>query len=264
MSHIRGYIDKINRHNKKALAVFLTAGYPNIKDFVTLSKEILQAGADIFEIGIPFSDPIADGPVIQRSSQIALEQGVDLQLSLELCEQIQKSSDKPVILMGYANPIIKYGIVRFIEDAKDSGVSGLIIPDVPLEEFDDFWGSYNHDIDIILLTTPTSSAERIKKIDARSSGFVYCVSLTGTTGVIDIFTSTVSKNLQRTYKLIKNNKMLVGFGISKPSDIIKFAPFCDGVIVGSAVIKRIMEDQTRLYQGTIDLIRKLSRACLMR
>jgi tryptophan synthase alpha chain len=258
---IRNHIEQVNKRHKKALAVFLTAGYPDVRTFVPLATEILTAGADIFEIGIPFSDPIADGPIIQQSSQIALEQGVDIPLTFKFCEAIKRNSDKPLVLMGYANPVINYGIKYFIQDAKNSGVAGLILPDVPLEEYDDFWGRNHSDIDIILLTTPTSTLERIQRIDSRSSGFVYCVSLTGTTGVREAFKGAVINNLKRTYQQITNNKMLVGFGIAKSSDITRFSDYCDGVIVGSAVIKSIMYDHMRIFKDTVNLVEELNRAC---
>jgi tryptophan synthase alpha chain len=236
VSYIQNYINNINNRKRKVLSVFLTAGFPDPDKFITLAQNIFSAGADILEIGIPFSDPIADGPIIQQSSQVSLSNNTNLARTFHYCEKIKKDTKKPIILMGYSNPVMKYGIQRFIQDANNCGVDGLIIPDIPLEEYDEFWGNDNPEIDIILLTTPTSSDHRIQTIDQKSTGFVYCVSMTGTTGVRDKFDAIAIQNLNRTYKLIKKNKMLVGFGISSPKDITRFSSYCDGLIIGSAVI----------------------------
>jgi tryptophan synthase alpha chain len=261
MSEISRYIENINLQKRKALSVFLTAGFPDPGKFVTLAKDVYSSGADILEIGIPFSDPIADGPVIQRSSQLALQNGITLHKTLQYCEQIKKNIKQPLILMGYSNPVLKYDIRQFMQDATNCGVDGVIIPDIPLEEYDDFWGIGDQEIDIILLTTPTSSNDRIQAIDQKSAGFVYCVSMTGTTGIKDKFNAIVIQNLNRTYKLIKKNKMLVGFGISSPNDISRFSPYCDGVIIGIAVIKSLMDTKLESYKPTLDMVSNLSHAC---
>ncbi len=257
MSFIADTIQSVNSKNRKALSVFLTAGFPRKENFVELARSIYDAGADLLEIGIPFSDPLADGPVIQNSSQVALANGMDLHTVLQMAEAIKKSAARPLILMGYSNPIIHYGFERFDADAANAGVDGLIIPDVPLEEYDDFFGQSNTGIDRILLTTPTSPKERIIEIDRRSSGFVYCVSVTGTTGERNHFDERTLANLQRTYHTLQNNKMLIGFGISSPQDVKQFAPFCDGVIVGSAMIKRLMNSR----EDALQLIGALRKAC---
>ncbi|MDP2036334.1 MAG: tryptophan synthase subunit alpha [Ignavibacteria bacterium] len=298
MSYISNYIDTLNKKNRKALSIFLTAGFPNKDNFVDLAKSVLDSGADMIELGIPFSDPLADGPIIQATSKLALDSRVTSKDVLNYAEQISKHSDKPIILMGYANPIKKYGIENFLRDAANSGAKGLIVPDVPLEEYDPFFHSeerqhldarlpdlrnklarqeespnnmskeilhhaqgviQNDGIDVILLTTPTSSKERIKQIDEKSSGFVYCVSITGTTGVKDSFDDSTTDNLKRTYSLIQKNKMLIGFGISKPEDVKRFSPFCDGVIVGSRVMKSLLNKEER--KETLKIIEQLSEVC---
>ena len=266
MSYISNYIETLNKNNRKALSIFLTAGFPDKANFVDLTKSVLDSGADMIELGIPFSDPLADGPIIQATSKLALDAGVTSKDVLGYAEQISKHSDKPIVLMGYANPIKKYGIENFLSDATNAGVKGLIVPDVPLEEYDSFFknkivsqSERSRGLDIILLTTPTSSEERIKKIDAKSSGFVYCVSITGTTGVKDSFDDSTTDNLKRTYSLIKKNKMFIGFGISKPEDVKRFSPFCDGVIVGSRVMKSLLNKEER--KETLKIIEQLSEAC---
>ena len=258
MKNISEYIDILNRQNKKALSVFLTAGFPNKKDFTEIAKRILDNGADILEIGIPFSDPLADGQVIQTSSQIAIENQTSLEDVFEFCDEIKNYSDKPLILMGYSNPILKYGKERFCNAAIDAGVSGLIVPDIPLEEYDSFYSDEFGGLQKILLTTPTSTNKRIKLIDEKSEGFVYCVSVTGTTGARYLFDDKTYKNLERTYSLINKNKMMIGFGISNAENIKSFIPFCDGVIVGSAVIKTIMN--TNGYEEIVNLVRTLNSA----
>lgn len=260
MMRISEHIEKINNSQKKALSFFLTAGYPKKESFVELALTVLNSGADMLEIGIPFSDPLADGPVIQEASQRALENGVTLKDVFGYCREIKSKTDKPLILMGYANPIIKYGIKNFCEDAANSGVQGLIIPDVPLEEYDSFYSDDFKSLEKIILTTPTSSDERIRKIDDISEGFVYCVSVTGTTGTRNSFDESVFNNLKRTYSLVTKNKMLIGFGISTPENIKSFAPYCDGVIVGSAIIKK-MEECKNDYSVLEKYIGALSKAC---
>jgi len=162
--------------------------------------------------------------------------------------------------MGYANPLLKYGIKEFICRAVNSGVDGLIIPDIPIEECDEFWNGALTGIDNILLTTPTSSAERIKKIDQKSSGFLYCVSVSGTTGSQLQFSPDMMQNLKRTYDLVKKNKMLIGFGISNAETIKSLSSYCDGYIVGSAVIKKLMDENDSKFNKALDLVQELSEA----
>jgi tryptophan synthase alpha chain len=162
--------------------------------------------------------------------------------------------------MSSSNPIAKYGSEKFTKQAISKGVDGLIVPDVPLEEFDEFFGNKFNGLDKILLTTPTSSKKRIQEIDEKSSGFVYCVSVVGTTGVRDKFDTYVFENLKRTYSTVEKNKMQIGFGISSAEDVRTFSPFCDGVIVGSAVIKSIMDDDKN-FMGTLKLIEELKSGC---
>lgn len=259
MSYIKDYIEKLNEKNRKALSIFLTSGFPTKNSFVDLAKQVLDSGADMIELGIPFSDPLADGPIIQASSKIALDNGIKPKDVLSFSEAITSGTEKPVILMGYANPIRKYGVENFLRDANNSGVKGLIVPDVPLEEYDFFFENGTGNLDVILLTTPTSNEERIKEIDEKSSGFVYCVSITGTTGVKEKFSHEVINNISRTRSIIKKNKMMIGFGVSKPEDVKTFSPYCDGVIVGSAVIKSLLNNEN--YDATLKLISQLSQAC---
>ncbi len=254
MSLISDYIKKKNDAGEKVLSIFLTSGFPDKKNFVKLSLDILHAGADLLEIGFPFSDPLADGPIIQASSQEALKNGINLFTTFQYVKEIRKNTDRPLILMGYANPVLSYGLKRFADDINDSCANGVIIPDVPIDEFDNFFNNSFDGIDKILLITPTTNEERVKEIDKKSSGFVYCVSVSGTTGLHN--TNKSLEFIKKNQKLVTKNKMLVGFGISNEEDVKSYSPYCDGVIVGSAVIKSLMNDDKN-YNQTIEIVRRL-------
>lgn len=258
---INEYIDSLNKKNQKVLSIFLTGGYPQKDIFVSLVTDILDAGADMIEIGFPFSDPLADGPIIQNSSQNAIKNGVNLYSVLQYTSQIKGRTDKPVILMGYANPVLNYGIKNFFTDAINAGADGLIIPDIPIEEYSDFYGNCEELLDIILLATPGSSVSRVNEIDRLSRGFVYSVSVNGTTGEKTSFDTSTLLALQKNRAQIKRNKMLVGFGIANPESIIAVSPFCDGVIVGSAVIKKINNCNNN-YGEVFSFVNGLKSACM--
>lgn len=252
---IRGYIDLVNGRGGKVLSVFLTAGFPAKDNFVSLALDVLKAGADMLEIGIPFSDPLADGPVIQLSSQTAINNGVTAADVLRYAAAIREKTDKPLILMGYGNPVLNYGRERFFYAAAAAGVNGLIIPDVPLEEYNDFFAGKPESLDAIMLTTPQSGDDRISQIDSLSEGFVYCVSASGTTGARSGFSDSELSTLQHTRHKITRNKMLVGFGISGPVTAKQVLPYCDGIIVGSAVIKALMNEGE---QAAVKLVSELA------
>jgi len=251
---IREYIDSVNGRGEKVLSVFLTAGFPVKENFVELALRILNAGADMLEIGIPFSDPLADGPVIQLSSQTAINKGVTTADVLRFASEIRAKTDKPLILMGYGNPVLNYGREKFFNDALAAGVNGLIIPDVPLEEYNDFFAGKPDELEAIMLTTPQSGDARIREIDSISKGFVYCVSVSGTTGARSGFSAGELSSLEHTREKIVGNKMLVGFGISGPETAKQVLPYCDGIIVGSAVIKAIMNEGE---QAAVKLVSEL-------
>lgn len=257
------YIDNVNKKNEKALSVFLTAGFPDKKNFTDIALSVLEAGADLLELGIPFSDPLADGPVIQHSSQIALENKINIKSVLDYTSEIKSRCQKPVVLMGYANPVLNYGRENFFTDALNAGVDGVIIPDVPIDEYDAFYEESNQEIDTIMLTTPYSTEERIKKADELSSGFIYCVSVYGTTGERTNFSSETLEALRKTRKIVKKNKMLIGFGISSAESIRSISPYSDGVIVGSAIIKKLFEfSRGGGLSAVTDYIRSLKDACI--
>lgn len=259
MSNISEYIDSLNKKNRKALTIFLTAGYPSRDSFVDLAIKVIDAGADILEIGVPFGDSLADGPVVQSSYLKALENGVKLGDVFGYIKEIKMKRDNPIIIMSAANPLMKYGKSEFAEQSIKSGVDGLIIPDIPIEEHAEFFTHDFDTLDKIILTTPTSPEERIIRIDKNSSGFVYCVSVVGTTGVRNKFDESTIDNLKRTYSLITINKMLIGFGISSGKNIESFKPYCDGVIVGSAVLKSL--ENENYIESACKLVNELSQAC---
>jgi tryptophan synthase alpha chain len=225
-------------HRKKALALFLTAGYPLPDSTPGLVLPLVRAGADIIEIGIPFSDPLADGPVIQKSSAAAIANGVTIRSILQDVRTIRKSTPVPLVLMGYVNPILSYGAGRFFRDAADSGVNGVILPELTLEESGRFRNELaSCGLSQILLVAPTTPSDRVRAIDEASTGFLYCVSTTGVTGSAG--KGTPDEFLARVRVHATRNPLLIGFGISSAEDARHAASLGDGVIIGSALIRRI-------------------------
>ncbi len=248
MNIIRKKIEERNKLNQKALTLFLTGGFPNKNNFVDFALDLIDTGADLFELGIPFSDPIADGTTIQKTSKIALDNGTTIFDVFEYSRKISAKSNIPIILMGYSNPIYKIGLQNFVDRAIEAGVKGLIVPDVPFDEYNDFFNVDLKELNIILLTTPASNKDRIREIDNNSNGFVYCVSINGTTGKENIFNNQTIKSIEKNYNLIKKNKMQVGFGISSRSDIKKIKHTCDGIIVASSVLKKMLSEKTKINE----------------
>ena len=261
MNFIEKYISDKSNNGEKVLSIFLTAGFPDKKNFTKLAVKILEAGADMLEIGFPFSDPLADGPIIQHSSQAALNAGITLKDTFSFVKEIRNETNKPLIMMGYANPVLTFGINKFADYSKASGVNGVILPDIPIEEYESFFDNYFNELETILLITPTTPNERICLIDNKSRGFVYCVSVKGTTGLRHDDKSESLEFIKNTRNVVKKNKTLVGFGISNANDAKKFAPFCDGVIVGSAVVKSLIEDSQN-YDNTLQLVRDLKSSLI--
>jgi len=230
---------ELKKKRKKAFVVFITAGYPDLKTTKRLVFEIEKQGADIIELGMPFSDPLADGPTIQAASEYALKKKINLQKVLDLIADIRRQSQIPLALMTYYNPVFRFGEARFIEAAKRVGLDGVIIPDLPPEEAGGLIrDAKKNQVSTIFFLAPTSTKERIKFISKNTSGFIYYVSLTGVTGARE----SLAKDLFKKIGLIKrytNKPICVGFGISKPEHVRALSKTADGVIVGSAVIKEI-------------------------
>jgi tryptophan synthase alpha chain len=259
VSLISDYIKSKNNKNEKILSIFLTSGFPHKEKFVQLACDVLDAGADILEIGFPFSDPLADGPTIQQSSFSALQQGINIEKTFSYIHEIRKKSGKPLILMGYANPVLNYGPEKFSSDAAACGVNGVIIPDVPVDEYENFFGNAFTELDVILLATPTTHEDRIRKIDELSGGFLYYVSMTGTTGKNIRDKNETSSSLKKISSIVTKNPLMIGFGISTPEDVRSFSPYCSGVIVGSAVIRTLMSSNGS-YQTSLELVSQLKQA----
>lgn len=244
MSRLAQVFTQLRAAQKTALVAFVAAGDP---DLATTAEEIgalIRGGADIVELGVPFSDPVADGPVNQRAYQRALARGVTLGDVLELAGRVR--SVVPLVLLSYYNPVLQYGVQRFCGESARSGVDGLVVPDLPPDEADDLITSARPaGLDTIFLLAPTSTDVRIRLAAARSTGFIYCVSVTGVTGVRD----RVPEELHGLVRRIKTQSQLpvcVGFGVSTPQQARQIAGVADGVIVGSALVSLAEEPQDRL------------------
>ena len=228
--------------HRKSLALFLTAGFPDADSTPGLVLSLEKAGADIIEIGMPFSDPLADGPVIQESSATALKNGVTITSVLDAVRTIRRTSEVPLVLMGYINPILSYGADRFFRDAASAGVDGMVLPELPLEESARFRPEISRNsLSQILLVAPTTPDDRVRAIDAASTGFLYCVSTTGVTGSAG--KGTPDEFLARVGRCAGTNPLLVGFGISTAEGARHAAGLSDGVIIGSALIRRIQQGE---------------------
>ncbi len=237
MTRIAETFQGLKARGDKALTLFLTAGFPRKESTRSLVPMLADAGADMIEIGMPFSDPLADGPVIQESSTIALRNGTTLQDVLADAGFIRTQTRVPILLMGYVNPLLRYGVDRFARDAAAAGIDGIILPEVPLEETSRFSDEFRkHHLDHILLVTPTTPPERIRAVDRTSTGFVYCVSMTGVTGRTAVVGSSY---LHAVRSLVTINPLQIGFGIGGPKDARTVAAHADGVIVGTALIRKV-------------------------
>lgn len=235
-------IFKNKNSDEKLMSLFITAGYPDLESTVDLVLGFEKNGADMIELGMPFSDPLADGPTIQYSSDVAIKNGITMDKIFGIVEQVRAKSEIPIILMGYMNPVLRYGVENFTKKAKEAGVDGLIIPDIPLEEdgiIKDHAAA--NGLDVIHLVAPNTSDERMKLADENSQGFVYCVSVTGVTGARDgeEVSKSVSRFIERVRTNITNNPVMVGFGIKTHKDAEQIAANADGYIIGSALIDNI-------------------------
>jgi len=222
------------------LNVYCTAGYPALDSTLPVLKALQANGADMIELGMPYSDPLADGPVIQTSSSQALANGMTITKLFEQLKDMRKEVTVPVILMGYMNPVLQYGFEKFCAAAKSVGIDGLILPDLPVYEYETAYRQVikAHDLDIIFLVTPETSDDRVKKLDELSSGFLYAVSSSSTTGK-DKNMVDVSAYLQRLKKLDLKNPVLVGFGIKDKNTFDAACEYASGAIIGTAYIKAL-------------------------
>jgi len=243
--------DLFKEKSKDILSIYFTAGFPKLNSSMEILKQLEQSGVDMVELGMPFSDPLADGPVIQHSSEVALQNGMNMDLLFEQTKELRKHISIPVILMGYLNPLLQYGVEKFLQRAAENSFDGLIVPDLPIREYElhykQLFEKYN--LKNIFLITPNTTEERISKIDALSDGFIYLVSTTGTTGARDSFSAEQQDYFKRiaSYKL--NNPLLAGFGISNSKTFVQACLHTNGAIIGSAFIKTL---QTGDYKSQIE------------
>lgn len=235
-------MNRINQklqENKKLLSIYFTAGYPKINDTVSIIQDLEKNGVDMIEIGLPFSDPLADGPTIQASSTQALKNGMTSELLFDQLKDIRKTVNIPLIIMGYFNPMLQYGVEAFCKKCQKTGIDGLIIPDLPVdvyhEEYKDIFEKYN--LINVFLITPQTSDDRIKYIDSISNGFIYMVSSASTTGAKSGFGNEQTGYFQRIGKMNLRNPQIVGFGISNKETFDQATKHAKGAIIGSAFIK---------------------------
>ena len=228
---------------ERVLSVYFSAGYPKLNDTSKIMKSLQQSGADIIEVGIPFSDPVADGPTIQESNKIALDNGISLKLIFEQLARIREEVKIPIILMGYINPVLQYGLKAFCAKCEEVGVDGLILPDLPMQEYMDEYKSIfdSHGLLNIFLITPQTSDARIREIDHNSKGFIYMVSSASTTGAKVDISQGQERYFERVKNMSLNNPTLIGFGISNKKTFDRACRYASGAIIGSAFIDVLSE-----------------------
>ena len=253
MNRIDQKFQDLRKLKKAAFIAFLTTGDPDLKTTEALALSFESAGVDILDLGVPFSDPMADGPTIQAASQRALKNKVNLKQLLELVARVRKTSQLPIALMSYYNPVFHYGVKKFVHDAKAAGVDGVIIPDLPPEEAKDLiTEAKKADLSTVFFAAPTTTNDRLKGIVNAATGFIYYVSLAGVTGARQSLPQQIKKDVLRV-KSITKKPVCVGFGISTAQQVKEIGAFSDGIIVGSAIIKE-MEKHT----GRKDLVKVVS------
>ncbi len=240
MHNITKTFASLKEQGRKALMPYVTMGYPTLSSALDIVPALVEAGADLVELGVPFSDPLADGATIQAAAQRALENGMSLALCLEQAATLRtRGVAIPFVLMGYYNPILQFGVERFAEQAVAAGIDGLIVPDLPPEEAGDLYTAATaHGLDVIFLLAPTSDAARVQTVAARSGGFIYLVSLVGVTGARESLPPDLADFVARV-RAVTEKPLAVGFGIATPEQAAQVARLADGVIVGSALIKVI-------------------------
>lgn len=263
MNRIAIKFSELKANNEKAFIPFITAGDPSLDMTMSLLSVLESAGADIIELGVPFSDPIADGPSIQRSSIRSLENGTSLSKVMDMVSKVRSVTQIPIVLMGYYNPIFKYGVKRFVKDAVELGIDGVVVADLPPEEADDMISSARkYNLSTIFLIAPTSTPERIMFISEASTGYIYCVSSTGVTGARNKISDTLSQMVNQVRRYTEK-PIAVGFGVSNPEQAKEIAQFADGVIVGSAIvniIEKYKDNKEHLISTVKDFARNLANA----
>ena len=261
MNRIEQKFSELGKRREKALIPFVTAGDPDLETTEKLVLAMLDAGADAVEIGVPFSDPIAEGPVIQKASKRALDGGVTLMKIFGMVKRLRVKTEEPLLFMMYLNTIYRFGTERFFRLCAENGVDGVIVPDLPFEEREEIQGAADkYDVISISMVAPTSH-ERIALIAKEARGFLYCVSSTGVTGTRSSF-STDFRAFFGTIKKYAKIPCAVGFGVSGPEQAKTMGAYCDGVIVGSAIVKIVEMEKQESVRPVADFVRSLKKAIL--
>ncbi|OVE82019.1 tryptophan synthase subunit alpha [bacterium K02(2017)] len=261
-SRITKKLSSLKLNKQKAFIPFITAGYPNLKLTEKLIYTFAECDCSVVELGVPFSDPMADGPIIQKANEVALKKGLKFKDILNLVKKVRKKTDIPILLMGYYNPMFKYGLKKLAQDCNQAGVDGLLVVDLPPEEATELKSALkNSPIDLIYLLAPTSTIDRIKLAKKHGSGFTYYVSLTGVTGSANLNPKEIAQQIKKIKKYIKQ-PINIGFGISKPVHVKKLAPLADGVVVGSSILKIINEagSEKKVLQQTKKYVLSMRQA----
>ncbi len=261
MTRIGRMFDNLKRDGRKGLIAYLTAGDPAPDRTPALAEALERGGADLIELGVPFSDPIADGPVIQRAGERALKAGTSLKTVLSIAAQIRERSETPLLLFTYLNPVIRYGLERLAQDAAAAGIDGCLLTDASVEEASDYVAAmHRHGLDTVFLAAPTSTERRLKLVARYSTGFVYLVSRTGVTGERDSLSDAVAP-LIRAVRAVTDLPLAVGFGISKPEHVAELGRQVEAVVVGSALVRLIERNagNTSLEIQLESFVRELKR-----
>ena len=242
-------MNRINQklqEDKKILSIYFSAGYPNLNDTVQIIQDLEKSGVDMIEIGLPFSDPLADGPIIQESSTIALQNGMTTKLLFEQLSNIRESVKIPLIIMGYFNPILQFGVEEFCKKCQEIGIDGIILPDLPVDIYDENYKIIFEKYGLlnVFLITPQTSESRIRYIDSVSNGFIYMVSSASVTGNSDGFGKEQELYFERIHKMNLNNPQIVGFGISDMKSFVQATKYAKGAIVGSSFIKFLSKNES--------------------
>ena len=264
MNRIDRTFKRLRKEGKRAFVTYIAAGDPDMKTSGRLIRALVKSGSDLVEIGIPFSDPLADGPTIQKATQRSLKAGCTVKKVLNMVRDLRREEvDTPLVFMTYYNIVFNYGIGRFIKAAKTAGADGIIVPDLPMEESEELTRiADGEDFSVILLAAPTTSPERFRKIAGRSRGFIYYVSLTGVTGIRKKLSAGLKKDIRKLKKLT-SKPVCVGFGVSSASQARVLAHAADGIIVGSALIKVIekhLGDPARMVRAVEAFTGSIARA----
>ena len=246
------------KENKKLLSIYFTAGYPNLKDTVTIIQDLEKSGVDMIEIGLPFSVPLADGPTIQASSTQALKNGMTTEALFSQLKDIRKSVNIPLIIMGYFNPMLQYGVEAFCKKCAEIGIDGLIIPDLPVDVYNEQYKATFEKYGLInvFLITPQTSVERINFIDSISNGFIYMVSSASVTGSNSGFGDEQTKYFKRIAKMNLKNPQIIGFGISNNETFTQATTHAKGAIIGSAFIKHLTKNGVNTITNFVSSILK--------